>query len=131
VDRVVPLAAEQRLRSRASGEGVVAVSTVDRRRDAGVDGPVALVDAHGVVAGSGIDGDPCDLLALEAEVGRAVVPDVDLENVGVSRLEAKRELVARNAALDCEHAVSELREGRGGLNGRRGCGRCAAAPGAA
>ena len=56
---------------------------------------VALVDAHEVVAGPGIDGDPRDVLALEAEVGRAVVTDVDLEDAGLAGLQAKRDLVAR------------------------------------
>ena len=60
VDRVVPVAAEQPLGSGASGEVVVSVSTVERRRDAVGEGAVGLVDPHEVVAGPGVDGDPRD-----------------------------------------------------------------------
>ena len=49
----LPVAAEQRLDARAAGDRVVPVAAVDRRRDAVGEGAVALVDAHGVVAGSG------------------------------------------------------------------------------
>src|SRR4029453_16098372 len=84
VDRVVSVAAEQRLGAYAAGDRVVPISAGDQRRDGGVDGPVALGDAHKVVSGPAIDGDLHDLVALEAEVGRAVVADVDLENAGLS-----------------------------------------------
>jgi hypothetical protein len=59
----------------------VAVAAGDRRRDGVGEGAVDLVDADGVVTCAGVDRDPCDLLALEAEVGRAVVTDVDLDDV--------------------------------------------------
>ena len=50
-----------------------------------------------------------DALAPDAEVGRAVVADVDLENVGPAGLEAKGDLVARAGARDRQRAVLELR----------------------
>src|SRR6266498_1674585 len=109
VDRVVAGAAEQRLRAGASEQGVVSFSAVDPRWDRVGEDAVALVDADEIVAGAHIDGDPRDVLALEAEVGRAVVPDVDLEDVTVARFEAKRELVARLCARDRQEAVAELR----------------------
>ena len=58
---------------------------------------------------SGVDDDPLDVLALEAEVGRAVVTEVDLEDAGLAGLQAKRDLVARGRALDRQDAVPELR----------------------
>src|SRR5207249_7992900 len=86
VDRVVAVAAEQRLAAVAAGERVVSVSAGDRRRDAVGEDAVALVDADEVVAGTAIDGDLRDPGALEAEVGRAVVADVDLENAVIAGL---------------------------------------------
>ena len=59
--------------------------------------PVAFVDTDEVVAGAGLDDDLGDLAAVEAEVGRAVVTDVDLEDVGIVGLQAKRDLVARSS----------------------------------
>ena len=85
VDRVVAVAAEQRLDALAAGDRVVSVATVDRRRDAVGEGAVALVDADEVVAATAVDGDLGDELALEAEVGCAVVADVDLEDVADRR----------------------------------------------
>src|SRR6476469_8064344 len=109
VDRVVAVAAEQRLGAFAARDRVVSCVAVDRRRDGVGEGPVALVDAHDVVALSGVDGDVRDLRALEAEVGRAVVADVDLENAGVAGLQTKRDPVASVGALDRQHPVPELR----------------------
>ena len=57
VDRVVAVAAEQHLRSGASGQGVVSVPAVERRRDAVGEGAVAVVDAHEVVPAAGVDDD--------------------------------------------------------------------------
>ena len=48
-------------------------------------------------------------LARKAELGRAVVADVDLENAGLAGLQAKRDLVARVRARDRQLAVLELR----------------------
>jgi hypothetical protein len=84
---------------------VVSVATVDRRRDAVGEDPVALVDAHEVVTVAGLHGDPRDVRALDVEVGRAVVADVDLEDAGLAGLQPKRDLVALVGALDCQHAV--------------------------
>ncbi len=110
VDRVVPVAAEQRLAPRTAGDRVVSVSTGDRRRDAVGEDAVAFVDAHEVVAGARRRRRSlATLLRAEAEVGRAVVTDVDLENAGLAGLQAKRDLVARFGALDRQHAVLELR----------------------
>ena len=95
VDRVVPEAAEQQLRSGASGEVVVSVPAVERRRDAVGEGAVGLVDPHEVVAAAGVDGDPLDALAPDLELGLAVVAEVDLENAGLAGLQAKRDLLAR------------------------------------
>ncbi len=111
----------------------------DRVRDPVGEDPVALVDTHAVVAGPGIDGDLCDLLALEAEVGRAVVTDVDLENAGLAGLQTKRDPVAPFGALDREQAVLERRvlelrllahvRGLVGLGGGRGVARTGHDPG--
>jgi hypothetical protein len=86
VDRVVAGAAEQGLRSGASEQRVVSGFAGDPRPDPVGEDPVALVDAHAVSASPGIDGDLRDLLALEAEVGRAVVTDVDLQDAGLAGL---------------------------------------------
>src|SRR6266516_1278778 len=109
VDRVVPVAAEQCLRTGAAGEIVVSVPAVDRRRDRVGEDTVALVDAHLVVARPGVDDDLRDAVAFEAEVGRAVVTDVDLESARVAGLQANRDLVAHFGALDRQDAVLELR----------------------
>ena len=66
---------------------------------------------------SGVDGDPCDCFALEAEVGRAVVTDVDLEDAGIAGLQAERDLVTRPRALDVQRAT--LERGPLDLVGRR------------
>ena len=44
-----------------------------------------------------VERDAREVVAFEAEVGRAVVADVDLENAGVAGLQAKRDLVAPRA----------------------------------
>src|SRR5262249_28589917 len=69
VDQIVPCATAQSLGSRTSEQGVVAVSTVDRRRDGVGERAVDLVDTHEVVAGPAVDGDARDALPREAEVG--------------------------------------------------------------
>ena len=133
VDRVVPGAAAQLLHSGTAGEVVVSVPAVERRRDAVGEDSVALVDAHEVVAAAAVDDDPRDELALDAELGRAVVADVDLENVGSAGLQAKRNPVARARAPDdqrsvlrfgpLEHDVAVPIRAASGLVGRGGLGR--------
>ena len=86
VDRVVPIAADQRLDTGATVDRVVPIATVNDRRDDIREGAVALVDAYEVVARLGIDHDRAESVAIEAEVGRAVITDVDEENVRVPRL---------------------------------------------
>ena len=108
VDRVVAVAAAQLLHPGAAGEIVVSVSAVERRRDAVGEDTVALVDAHEVVTGAAVDDDPRDELALDAEIGRAVVADVDLEDVRSAGLQAKRNPVARARALDDQRAVLQF-----------------------
>src|SRR5207247_11093590 len=88
---------------------VVSVSTVDRRRDAVCESAVALVDTHEVVAGPAVDGNARDALAREAEVGRAVSADVDLEDARIAGLQSQRDCVACLAALDSQHTVPQLR----------------------
>ena len=100
VDRVVAGTAAQPLRPGAPGEGVASEAAVDRRRDDVGEGAVGVVDAHEVVAGAGVDDDPRDVPALDAEIGRAVVADVDLEDVGPAGLEAERDPVGREGAAD-------------------------------
>ena len=109
VDEVVAVAAYQRLSAGATGERVVVFSAVERGRDAVGEDPVALVDAHEVVPASAIDRDARDVGALEAELGRAVVTDVDLERSRLAGLEAECDLVTRLAAFDHQHAVLERR----------------------
>src|SRR5207342_3142411 len=92
----------------ASRQAVVSVSTVDPRENRVGEDAVALVDTDNVVSGPGIDRDPGDVLACEAEIGRAVVTDVDLENAGVTSLQAKRDLVVGLSALDQQLAALEL-----------------------
>ena len=84
-------------------------AAVDPRRDGVGEDAVGFVDAHDVVAGAGVDGDLRDVPAPDAEVGRAVVADVDLEDVGPAGLEAKRDPVARAGASDRQRAVPEPR----------------------
>ena len=108
VDRVVPIAADQRLDTGATVDRVVPIATVDDRRDDIREGAVALVDAYEVVARLGIDHDRAESVAVEAEVGRAVITDVDEENVWVPRLEAKRDLVGHRGAFDGEQATVQL-----------------------
>ena len=79
-----------------------------------------------------------DLRTRESEVGRAVVPDVDLQNRRVAALQPKCEPVARVGSLDRQLAMRELRiierrllpqlrrlvgmvGGRGAVSGRGPC----------
>ena len=119
VHQVVPGAAEQRLRSGSADERVVSGSAVEQRLDPVGEHAVPFVDAHEIVARSRVDADPCDLLPLEAEVGLAVVTDVDLEDPGIAGLQAERDLVTRPRALDDQRAALEL--GSLDLVGRRLC----------
>jgi hypothetical protein len=109
VDRILPVPAKKRLDALAAGDRVVPSAAVDRCRDRVGEGAVDFVDAYGVVAGSGIDGDLGNLAAIEAEVGVAVVADVDLEDAGRACLQAKRDLLALLGALDDQDTVRELR----------------------
>ena len=94
----------------AAGDRVVAVSTGDCRRDAVGKGPLLSSMRTWIGAGRGVDGDRRDALARKAEVGRAVVTDIDLENAGL-RPDCRRscDLVARFGAHDRQLAVLELR----------------------
>ena len=86
VDRVVVIAAEQRLRAGPAAQRVLSVLAVERRRDRVGEDAAAVVDAHEVVAPVGVDDDLDDVRALEAELGRAVVVEVDVERVGLAGL---------------------------------------------
>ena len=97
------------LRSGATGQGVVPVAAVERRRDRVREDAVRLVDAHRVVAVTGVDVDAVDVLALEVERVLACVSDVDLEHVGPAGLEAKHDRVVARRPLDRQHAVLQLR----------------------
>ena len=116
VDGVVAVAAVERLRAGAAEQRVVAVLAVERRRDRVGEDPAALVDAHGVVAVPGLDVDRVHVGAGEAELGRAVVAEVDLDRAGLARLQADRDLVVGLGALDRQHPVLDLR-GLGRLRG--------------
>ncbi len=123
VDRVVAGAAEQRLGSLAAGNRVVTGPAVDPRRDAVGEGAVGVVDPHVIVAGAGVDRDPGNLRAREAEVGCPVVAEVDLKDGRVSGLEPQRDRVGTRGAVDVQLAVPEIRlavriPGRSGRPGR-------------
>ena len=138
VDRVVPEATAQQLCSRASGEVVASVPAVERRRDAVGEGAVGLVDPDEIVAGTCVDGDPVDSLPPDLELGLAVVTEVDLEDAGLTGLQAQRDSLAPSGALDLQDAVPELRvllggrgltlrgrdTGRAGDDGGHGCELC-------
>jgi hypothetical protein len=117
VHQVGPGGAEQRLRSASADQRVVSGSAVEQRLDPRGEHAVPFVDAHEIVARSCVDADPCDLLPLEAEVGLAVVTDVDLEDPCIAGLQAERDLVTRPRALDGQRATLEL--GSLDLVGRR------------
>ena len=89
VDHIVAAAAAEHLDPGASGDVVVTAAAIDRGRDRVLEDAVRLVDAHDVVAAAGVDGELCDPAARDAEVGRAVVADVDLEDVGPAGLQAE------------------------------------------
>ena len=99
VDRVVAGAAEQCLDSLAAGDRVVSGAAVNRGRNDVGERAVRVVDANGVAAFPGVDGDSRHRRAREAEVRDAVVADVDLENTGITGFQAKRDLVARLVPL--------------------------------
>ena len=99
VDRVVAAGADQHLRSGATGERVVPVATVERRRDRVREDAVRLVDAHRVVAITCVEVDAVDVLALEVERVLPCVSDVDLEHVGPIGLEAKHDGVVARPSL--------------------------------
>ena len=96
VDGVVPVPADQRLGTGATDEIVVAVAAVERVASAaderviaalavelrgrrGGKRAVGLVDAHAVVAASGVDADAAEPVARDPELGGAVIADVDFE----------------------------------------------------
>jgi hypothetical protein len=54
---------------------------------------VGVVDASPVVAAARLDADLLNLRPGEAEVGRAVVPEVNLDDPGVARREPKRDRI--------------------------------------
>ena len=109
VDRVAAAGADQRLRSGATGQGVVPVATVERRRDRVREDAVRLVDAHRVVAVTCVEVDAVDVVAPEVERMLPCVSDVDLEHVGPVGLEAKHDGVVAPRPLDRQHAVLQLR----------------------
>ena len=67
----------------------MAVLAVDRRLLGVGEDAVRLVDPDAVVAAAGIDDDPVECRPIEAEVGRAVVADVDLQRCRDTRLQAE------------------------------------------
>src|SRR5262249_42598920 len=103
VDHVVTVAADQRLGSGASGDRVVAGSAVDRGRDLVGEDTVDLVDSEEVVAAEAVYRDVRDVRALEAEVRRTVVTDIDLEGAGIVRLETESDFVAGMSARHGQH----------------------------
>src|SRR5204862_473004 len=70
---------------------------------------IAVVDADGVVSRPCVDRDRVDRLEVDAEIGRAVVPGIDFEDVGASRSQPKRDLVVPVGAEDDQAVVSNLR----------------------
>ena len=62
-------------------------------------------EAHEVVPCPRSNGDRADLREREAEVGRAVVAGVDLEDARIGGVEAYRDRVARLRAFDREQRV--------------------------
>ena len=64
--------------------------------------PFAVVDAHPVVAAAALMLILSIAAAREAEVGRAVVAEIDLEDVRVAGLEPKRDHVVRFGPLHAQ-----------------------------
>ena len=93
VDKVVAATADEDLRATSAGERVVAVPAVDPCRLGGREHAVGLVDPDGVGAIAGRDVDGLERAAVEREVGRAIVADVDLEEVRIAGAQAERDLV--------------------------------------
>jgi hypothetical protein len=108
VNGVVSVAAHEGLVPFPASDGVVPVPAVEARRDGVGEDAVAFVDPQEVVSGLAVELDRRDRRAIEAELGRAVVAHVDLENVGVAGREANRDLLARLRAVDRQRAVLEL-----------------------
>ena len=110
VDAVVLRAAEERLGAGAAEQRVVAVLAVHRGRLRVREDAVRFVHPDAVVAAARVDDDPVERAAVEAEVGRAVVPDVDLQRRGNPRLQPECELVARSVAGERQRAVVDRAE---------------------
>src|SRR5262249_25821965 len=87
----------------------VAGSAVDRGRDLVGEDTVDLVDSEEVVAAEAVDHDVRDVRALEAEVRRTVVTDIDLEGAGIVCLETKSDFVAGRSARLGPHPANRLR----------------------
>ena len=117
VGGVVAVAADQRLGAAAADEIVVAVTAVERvgaaaderviaalavelRGRRGGERAVGLVDAHAVVAASGVDADAAEAVARDPEIGRAVIADVHLEDLPIGGALPQRDPVAGCGALD-------------------------------
>ena len=109
VDRVVAGPAEEQLGAGSAEQRVVAVAPGDCRRNAVRERAIRFVDPHEVIACAGIDGDRRDRLEVEPEVGRAVVTDVDLQDIAAAGLQPKCDPVVPIGPDDDESTVPKLR----------------------
>ena len=109
VDHVIPGTADQRVVAVASDQRVIA--------GAAVDGHVAELGPGGdpdlVVAAAGLHVDRTERAAIEREVDRAVLADVELDDVGIVGRGQQLELVARGVADDLERPALHLSLVRG------------------
>jgi hypothetical protein len=94
-----------RVRAFADDE-VVSSIAVDARSLAIREGPVALVDRHRVATACGMDDDPVELRALEAEVG--IAANRDLEPRRVPGLQPERDPVVPRRAKHDELAAVDV-----------------------
>ncbi len=109
VHEIVPGSAEEHLGAGAAEQRVTAVLAVDRRRLRVGEDAVRVVDPDAVVAAARVDDDRVERGAVEAEVGRAVVADVDLQGRGDPRLQPEGELVACAVAGEGQRVVVDPR----------------------
>ncbi len=105
---IVAGAAVKRFRAAAADQGII-VRLAVQRRDLGVrKDAVPLVDPDHVVSAAGVHEDLIKQGAVEAEVGRAVIPEVDLQHRRHPRLQSQGDQVGRLRTLHDQRAVLDV-----------------------
>src|SRR5262249_58715037 len=91
-DGIVAGTADERLRAAAPDQGVISAAAVERRNIGVSEDSVRFVDPDLVVAGAPHDVDVIKSSTLEAEIGRAIVVDVNLQDAGIARAHSHGQL---------------------------------------